>query len=141
MGLQEPASAPDTIVHESIAPSTAGAVDVDQLKMQINEMYQQQIQQIRRENELMVQNLKEFHAQQIKQLEKERDQTLQQSRDTISTLNQKARSLEEELQQQKNAAHEQLKDIGAMKTLYEQKVAELELQVQNVTLSNADLRT
>lgn len=28
-----------------------------------------------------------------------------------------------------------------MKTLYEQKVAELELQVQNVTLSNADLRT
>lgn len=54
----------------------------------------------------MVQNLKEFHVQQIKQLEKERDQTLQQSRDTISTLNQKARSLEEELQQQKNAAHE-----------------------------------
>ena len=43
MAIQEPVSAPDTIVHESVAPSTAGAVDIDQLKLQINEMYQQQI--------------------------------------------------------------------------------------------------
>ncbi|CAL6093539.1 Conserved_hypothetical protein [Hexamita inflata] len=143
LAIVPPKSTVRSVVHDSpkLAPyKESQNMEFDLFKQQMNQHYQKQIDTIAQDNTRLIENLKRNHREQIDQLEKERDIMLSQSRNTISALNQKLVTQEELLNQKQQHINTQLQDINAIKSLYDQKVADMANQNQSLLFANADLQ-